>query len=291
MKLASPLLWIENKSLQKLCTLGIGGTAQFYCEVKTVEALQEALVECNRRQIPFFILGKGSNCLFDDRGFKGCVIHNKIDFIERKSDGIYHIGAGYAFALLGVQTAREGWSGLEFASGIPASLGGAVFMNAGANGQETQDCLTSVDFVDAQGSLHCLPKEQLKFSYRHSPFQDLKGAIAGATFTLKPSSEARSKQLDIVRYRQKTQPYGDKSAGCVFRNPEGKIAGKLIEESGLKEYSIGEAQVSTLHANFLINKANATCEDFKKLIAHVQKSVKEKQGVSLECEIRTIPYE
>lgn len=285
------MLLSENKSLKELCTLGIGGNARFYVEVKTDAELQEALMHCYRHSIPTFILGKGSNCVFDDRGFAGCVIHNKIHYLEKQEGGLFKAGAGYSFALLGVQTAREGYSGLEFASGIPASVGGALFMNAGANGLETKDFLHSVEYVTAAGDPVTFLKEDLIFGYRYSSFQDFDGAIASATFALIEAPQAREKQLKIIRYRQETQPYGEKSAGCVFRNPQDDFAGKLIEECGLKGKSCGGAQVSTLHANFLINTGNATSKDFLELIQLIHDEVKRQKGIDLESEVRIIPYE
>lgn len=281
----------ENKSLKALTTLGIGGPARYYVEVKTIQDLQEAINYCCQNKISYYLLGKGSNCLFDDRGFNGCIIHNKIHFCTHDKTGIYHVGAGYSFALLGVQTAREGFSGLEFASGIPASVGGAVFMNAGANGQEIKEVLQSVDYVDSNGEIKIFSKEDLIFGYRYSSFQDFDGAIAAATFALSPNASARSRQLDIIGYRQKTQPYGDQSAGCIFRNPDSGFAGKLIEECGLKGFSIGDAEVSLLHANFLINRDSASSQNFLDLINHIRKVVKEKKGIDLESEVRVIPYD
>ncbi len=281
---------IQNKPLSSLSTLGIGGPAKLYAEVREVKEMQAVLAHCKTHQLNFFILGKGSNCLFDDLGFNGCVIHNKIDFLHT-SDHQFHVGAGYSFSRLGTQTAKLGYGGLEFAAGIPASVGGAVFMNAGANGAETKDFLYSVDFVDENGILTTYSKEELSFAYRYSSFQNKKGAIVGATFSLKFAEEARTKQITIINTRQKTQPYSDKSAGCVFRNPEQQSAGKLIDECGLKGLTIGKASVSTLHANFLINQNEATALEFKELIQKVKAAVHEKTGTELECEVRMIPYE
>src|ERR1700741_1309646 len=134
----------SNKPLKDVCTLGIGGPARYFIEAHTIEDIQQALQFCKVEGLDFFILGKGSNCLFDDRGFDGLVISNKIDFFANPSPGVFHVGAGYSFSLLGVQTARQHWSGLEFASGIPCTVGGAIFMNAGANGSETCTALSSV---------------------------------------------------------------------------------------------------------------------------------------------------
>jgi UDP-N-acetylmuramate dehydrogenase len=281
---------IENKDLKELCTLGIGGPARYFIEVKTIDQMHEAIHFSREQKLPFFILGKGSNCLFDDRGYQGVVIQNKIDFMKETEPGVFHVGAGYSFSLLGVQTARKGWSGLEFASGIPCTVGGAVFMNAGANGMETFQTLTSVDFISDDGIISNIKKEELIFSYRHSSFQQMKGAILGATFTLNKVEGAREKQLTIIAYRTKTQPYGSKSAGCIFRNPEGAHAGALIEKCGLKGQSVGGAQVSEMHANFLINKESAKSTDMLKLIEKIRTEVKEQTGFELESEVRYIKY-
>lgn len=284
-----PAHLLKPKSLKELTTLAIGGIAESYLEIKTVNSMQKALLECRSLKLDYFILGKGSNSLFEDTTYQEAILHNKIDFCEMIAPGVFHVGAGYSFSLLGTQTARQNFGGLEFASGIPASVGGAIFMNAGANGSETSNCLVSVDYIDEMGAFHCLKKEELSFSYRTSPFQKLKGAIVGATFQLFPSKEARQKQLDIIRYRQNTQPYKEKSAGCVFKNPQNHCAGKLIEDSGLKGFCLGDAQVSEKHANFLINRGTATCQDFLNLMEHVKQTVLKQTFIVLESEVRLVP--
>lgn len=281
----------ENKRLSDLCTLGVGGPARYVAFVYSVEQAIEALALAQSKELPFHVLGKGSNSLFNDQGFNGVVILNKIDFFEEKFPGSFHVGAGYSFSLLGVQTARQGWTGLEFASGIPASVGGAVFMNAGANGAETAEVLESVDFLTKDGDLKTIDKEALHFAYRTSSFHTLPGIITGATFRLTPLPEARTRQLEIIDYRKKTQPYSDKSAGCVFRNPQNGSAGAIIDQAGLKGVSFGGAKVSDKHANFIVNNGGASCSDILKLMALVQKKVKEDTGVELESEIRSIPYQ
>lgn len=277
-----------QKPLSQLCTFGIGGRASYFVEVRTIAEMQTVLQICRNESLAYFILGKGSNCLFSDSGFNGVVIHNKIDFIHDKGKGIFNVGAGYSFSLLGTQTARQGFSGLEFASGIPASVGGAIFMNAGANNSEASDSLTSVQFLDETGALIEFKKEELHFSYRTSSFQKLKGVIVGATFQLKPDPEARAKQLKILDYRQKTQPYGSKSAGCIFRNPINECAGRMIEMCKLKGVTIGGAQVSPVHANFIVNADNATALDVLTLMHHVQTEVNSQTGILLESEVRLI---
>lgn len=280
----------ENRLLSELCTFNIGGPARYFTEVHTIDEMRDALLACKERKLSYFILGKGSNCLFDDRGFNGVVILNKIDFLERPEPHIYHVGAGYNFSLLGTQTARQGFSGLEFASGIPGTVGGAVFMNAGANATETCSCLTSVDYMSETGELKTLLKEQLHFSYRTSSFQNMPGAIVGATFTLQLSETARTKQIDIINARKKTQPLNMPSAGCIFRNPSCGHAGALIDKSGLKGTSIGGAQVSPVHANFIVNIGGATASNVQDLIKHICEVVKEKTGTHLDSEVRYIPY-
>lgn len=280
----------KNRLLSELTTIGIGGPAKWAVEVKTLEEMQEALAFCKLEQVPFFILGKGSNCVFDDQGVDGVVIINKIDFVEELEPGLFRVGAGHSFSRFGGWTARHHWSGLEFASGIPASIGGAIYMNAGANGHETCESLVSVEFLDPDGTLHIFKKESLHFSYRHSSFQTMKGAIVAATFRVTSSPEAREKQLKIINYRTATQPYGEKSAGCIFRNPANNHAGALIDQAGLKGCVVGDAAVSKLHANFLINRGTATAQDLRNLVKEIQTQVKEKTGIELEPEVRFIPY-
>lgn len=277
--------------LSQYCTYGIGGPAKFLVEVHSIPEMQKVLGHCHRNNIKTLLIGKGSNCLFDDKGFNGAAIINKIDFFEEIAPGSFYVGAGYSFSLLGTQTARQGWSGLEFATGIPGSVGGAVFMNAAATGGATFDSLVSVEYVSEDGSKHRYKKEDLSFSYRSSSFQHMHGAIVAATFQLKQDPEARKKQIEILTKRTKSQPYSAKSAGCVFVNPVEGSAGAIIDTCGLKGTSIGGAQVSTLHANFLINAENATCQEMLTLIKLVQKEVAEKTGKNLQMEVRYIPYE
>lgn len=279
-----------NRSLSEFSTFNIGGPIRYFAEVKTVEEMRESLLFSKNQKLPFLILGKGSNCLFDDRGYNGLVILNRIDFCNWNELSA-HVGAGYSFSYLGVQSARLGLSGLEFACGIPASVGGAVFMNAGASGRETCDALTSVDFMDHEGNVCRYQRAEIAFSYRHSSFQNVIGAILSATFTFTKEVAARNKQLEIIDYRMKTQPLKEKSIGCIFRNPNHVSAGRLIQECGLKGMQKGGAKVSDIHANFIINESGATSNDVISLLKEVQKVVLEKTGVHLQPEVRMIPYE
>jgi UDP-N-acetylmuramate dehydrogenase len=271
----------KNRFLSEFSTFGIGGPIRLFVEVTTIEEMEEAL----QLGSPKIVIGKGSNCLFDDEGFDGLVILNKIDFCNWGKEEVT-VGSGYSFSLLGVQTARKQLSGLEFASGIPATVGGAIFMNAGANGRETCDALKSVLYFD--GTRREYRRDALIFGYRKSPFQQMDGAILSATFSLQPLGEARKTQLQIVDYRMKTQPLKEKSAGCIFRNPPGLSAGALIDRCGLKGFSVGGAKISEIHANFIVNHLAATSRDVKELIRLVQERVFEQTGVILEPEVRMI---
>ncbi|MCE5294999.1 MAG: UDP-N-acetylmuramate dehydrogenase [Chlamydiales bacterium] len=277
--------FIPNKLLSEVSTLGIGGPAQYYVEVKSIQEMQQVMSYCYQEGLKTFILGKGSNCLFDSKGLARVCIHNKIDFHEEVEPGHFHVGAGYSFSLLGTQTAKKGYSGLEFASGIPASVGGAVFMNAGAQGMQTWTTLQYVDYVMPNGELTRLSKDELTFGYRYTAFHEMQGAIVGAYFVLSAVPNARAKQLELLDARIHTQPYSEKSAGCVFKNPQNTAAGLLIDKSGLKGFQIGGAKVSELHGNFLINSSGATSDDFMALIKHVQAVVKEQTGHELHREV------
>lgn len=278
-----------GKSLKSYNTFGIGGEAKQFITIQTIGQMGEIRRYINEKKIPFWVMGKGSNVLFDDRGFDGLIILNKIDFIEFE-EGNLHVGAGTSFSLLGAKMARKGWGGLEFASGIPGSVGGAIYMNAGANQMETCDHLSAVGFIDQEGHFQEKNKEELTFGYRSSSFQGSGAIIVSGRFKLVKKEEAREKQLKIIEYRTATQPYVEKSAGCIFRNPEGDKAGALIEACGLKGKKVGGAEVSTLHGNFIINTGSATADDVMTLSRLIQQTIREETGKSLEMEVRRVPY-
>jgi len=277
----------KNKSLSDLSTFGIGGKASYFTVCKSIDEMRLAYLFAREKTLPIIIVGKGSNTLFPDAGLDALVIQNRIDFLEIDENRA-HVGAGYSFSLLGSKTVRAGLSGLEFASGIPASVGGAVFMNAGANGCETKDHLVEVKYLDEDGEVKTYSKEEMTFTYRKSSFQEMKGVIVGATFELTLDPEARDRQINIIEYRKKTQPLTEKSAGCVFRNPEGISASKLIDELGLKGKKVGGAMISPVHANFIVNTGNATQRDVLGLIEEVRDIVYKKEGVLLKDELRVI---
>ncbi len=281
---------IEGKPLSQLSTFGIGGEAAYFAVAQSTPELSELLKFATKQQLSFFILGKGSNCLFDDRGFDGLVILNQINFCE-ENGGIFHVGGGYSFSLLGSQTVRKGWSGLEFAAGIPGSVGGAVYMNAGANGVETAEALLEVEWITEEGTVQTFHRKDLDYGYRSSPFQKMKGAVSSAKFQLSRVEGIKKKQHEMIHYRKETQPYGEKSAGCVFRNPENGSAGALIEELGLKGVAVGDAMISEIHGNFIVNKGTARAQDVLDLVAKIRQRVKEVKGIDLEMEVKYIPYD
>lgn len=281
----------KKKRLSDFSTFGIGGPAHFFSEARSCEQMQEMVAFAHQASLRVFILGKGSNTLFDDRGFDGLVILNRIDYLDHDPHGVFRAGSGYGFARLGGMTARYGWEGLEFAAGIPATVGGAIYMNAGANGRETADTLFEVGYVTDTGELVRMRRQDLQFGYRTSSFQVWKGAIVEGIFHLKASEHVKQAQKKILGYRLKTQPYGEKSAGCAFRNPQGCAAGQLIEACGLKGVAVGGASISPVHANFIVNTGGAKAQDVLDLIKQVKECIYQTKGIVLEEEIRLIPYD
>lgn len=280
-----PLPSLQNEPLSHYTTFGIGGPASYLIPVETIDDLAKLFTFIFENHIPYLVIGKGSNVLFNDRGFEGVVILNKIHEYERQGHTIT-VGAGYSFSLLGKRTVNENFSGLEFAVGIPATVGGAIYMNAGIGVEQTCTPLIEVTYVTEEGEVRVFQKKDLEFGYRTSSFQKMRGAIGRATFQLTESPHAKKHMRELIERRLLTQPYKEKSAGCVFRNPpQGPSAGALIDQCGLKGEKIGGAEVSTLHANFIINRGGATAQDVLKLSELIRSKVKEKTGIELKREL------
>lgn len=273
----------KKQSLSKYSTFKIGGPA-LVVEVKTYDEMRQAL---EMSEGAYCMVGKGSNSVFPDEGLKELVIVNRIDFYELKGTKL-HVGGGFPFTILGTRVSRQGLSGLEFASGIPGTVGGAVFMNAGAAGHDISEVVSQVEWMDNSGHIHLLDRASLNFSYRKSPFQEMKGAIVAVRLALKIDPDAKSRQREHVNYRMDTQPWKEASCGCVFKNPVGTSAGRLIEEAGLKGCRIGDAEVSHVHANFIVNKGNAKAEDVRRLRELIKMKVQEKAGIDIESEVRFV---
>lgn len=276
----------QNCLLKDYSTFKIGGPAEYLVEIKSIEDAVAALSFAKKNNIKWTTIGKGSNCLFPDSGLKGLVIVNAInDFAQDHQ--LFRVGAGFSFAYLGIKTAGLGFSGLEFASGIPGSVGGAVYMNAGASGKEVFDCIEQVTYLNEQQEILNLSKQDISHSYRTTAFQKSKGIILEATFSLIKSENSKRIQKDLLNNRIKSQPYQDPSIGCFFKNPSvEKKAGQLIDQCGLKALKIGGAEVSALHANFIVNRNQATAQDVLLLKRAIQEKVFDKTGVMLEEEVQ-----
>lgn len=280
--------------LSQHTTFRIGGTAEFWADISSVQGLQALLNFCKEQKIPYFVLGKGSNILASDDGFQGMILHLGNAFAGITISGTtVTCQAGAQLGAAARAAAEHSLTGMEALSGIPGTIGGALYMNAGAYGTEMKDIIVSCEYLAEDGTVCTMPAEEMQLSYRHSVFCENKGIILSVTMELQQGDrEAIRSRMEELQIQRKTkQPLEYPSAGSTFKRPEGHFAGALIEEAGLKGHTIGGAQVSEKHAGFLINTGNATAKDVCALIAYVQKTVKEKSGVDLEPEVRIIGKE
>lgn len=279
----------QNEPMSKHTSFKIGGNADAYIKVNNLSKLSTILKECQDSNVDYMILGNGSNLLVSDEGIKGAVIRLDGDFrkITLVDDTTIFCGAGATLAYLCKFALNCGLSGLEFAWGIPGTVGGAVFMNAGAYDGEMKDVVHSVSHISPCGEIGRIEKDDLKFGYRTSVYRNNNMIITGVTLKLKKGNldEIRAKMDDYMSRRSTKQPLEYPSAGSVFKRPEGNFAGALIEQCGLKGKLCGGAQVSEKHAGFIINKSNATAKDVRDLISQIQKTVSDKTGYNLECEL------
>ena len=268
----------------------LGGKADFFVTPTTYEEVQEVVKLSNEENYPFTLLGNGSNLIVKDGGIRGIVLHLK-NFDDIKSNGSQLVAqSGAAIIDVSRRALAEKLSGLEFACGIPGTVGGALFMNAGAYGGEISDVLDYCYVVDRKGNLVKRTAAELELDYRHSNISEKGDIVLEATFSLKPGDyeEIKAVMDDLTYKRESKQPLEFPSCGSVFKRPPGYFAGKLIQDSELQGTNFGGAEVSTKHAGFIVNKDNATAHDYISLIEHVQKTVKEKFDVDLEREVRII---
>ncbi len=279
----------KDEPMNKHTTFKIGGNADAYIKVNSLSKLSAILKECRQSEVDYMILGNGSNLLVSDEGIKGAVIRLDGDFrqITLIDDTIIYCGAGASLAYLCKFALKCGLTGLEFAWGIPGTVGGAVFMNAGAYDGEMKQVVHSVSHISPEGEIGRTEKENLEFGYRTSVYRSNNMIITGVTLKLEKGNpdEIRRKMDDFLERRSTKQPLEYPSAGSVFKRPEGAFAGALIEQCGLKGKMCGGAQVSEKHAGFIINKSNATAKDVRNLISEIQSTVSEKTGYNLECEL------
>lgn len=280
----------KNKPLKEHTYTKLGGHADYFVTPQSFEAVTEVVKYANETKTPLMLLGNGSNLIIKDGGIRGIVMYlGELNKIEVRGHEV-RAESGALIASVSKEAGKHELTGLEFACGIPGSVGGALFMNAGAYGGEIKDVLKSAKIVTNSGEIKTLQSEELDLAYRKSNIPDRGYIVLEACFELKQGNleEINAVMADLTHRRETKQPLEYPTCGSVFKRPPGYFAGKLIQDSKLQGSSIGGAEVSLKHAGFIINKSNATASEYIALIEHVQDVVKEKQGVELEREVRII---
>jgi UDP-N-acetylmuramate dehydrogenase len=282
----------ENEPLAHHTTMKIGGPAEIFIEPSSVENLQKTMLLIRKNNVKWRAIGRGSNLLVSDLGIEGAVIKlgSGLDHIELDGQEV-KVGGGLSLISFATMISKQGLSGLEFAGGIPGSVGGAVYMNAGAHGRDISKILVKAHILFADGTMEWLSNEEMQFSYRTSVLQKKRpGIVVEAIFHLEPGE----KDLIVAEmqknkdYRRNTQPWNYPCAGSIFRNPLPNYAGRLIEAAGLKGYSIGGAKVSEMHGNFIVNDGNATAKDVLALIQFIKDKIYDLYQVKMETEVEII---
>lgn len=279
--------YLENEPLSQHTSFKIGGPADLFLIPEDRQALSEVIRICHEDNIPFFLIGNGSNMLIRDGGYRGVVISTeKLQGIDIDGERLTAL-AGDSLSQIAKVAQQAGLTGLEFASGIPGSLGGGLRMNAGAYDGELKDVVESAEVIFPDGHIETLGAEELHFGYRHSRFQEELLYMLSATLKLAPGDREAilAKMNDLNQRRRDKQPLEYPSAGSTFRRPQGYFAGKLIQDSGMQGARVGGAQVSEKHAGFVINRDHATAQDVLNLIKKVQDAVYDQFGVELKTEV------
>ena len=282
---------LKDEAMKKHITFRVGGPADYFVIPKTVEEVCETVKVCREENVPYYIIGNGSNLLVGDGGYRGVVIQMFKELSDIKVEGnVITAQAGCRLSQIAAEALKAGLGGFEFAAGIPGTLGGAVIMNAGAYGGEMKDVLETVTVLTKDGKVEVLQKEELGLGYRRSKVADDEDIVLGATIRLEPKTQEEIKAVmdDLRERRVSKQPLEYPSAGSTFKRPEGYFAGKLIQDAGLRGFSVGGAQVSEKHCGFVINKGEATAKDIMELINSVTEKVKEDSGVTLEPEVKRL---
>ena len=284
----------QNEPMKEHTSLKIGGPAEIFVRVSSVEELKEILKLCKTNKIPLTIVGNGSNILVLDKGIKGIVIKTNLKEIKIKNKENENIEItvddGVQLGFLAQKLLKEEITGFEELSGIPGTIGGAIVMNAGAHGKEMKDIVTEITAIDYSGNIHIFTNEQAKFEYRNSIFSTGEYIILQVKLLLKKGNkeEIKLKMNEYAQYRKEKQPIEYPSAGSTFKRGKDFVTAKLIDDAGLKGYSIGGAKVSEKHAGFIINTGNATAKDIIELVKYVQDKVYEKFGKKIELEIKIL---
>ncbi|MBE6049234.1 MAG: UDP-N-acetylmuramate dehydrogenase [Clostridium sp.] len=271
----------------------VGGPADILVSPSSIDQLRETLTICKENNIPYYIIGNGSNLLVKDGGIRGVVI-KLVNLNKLQSRGNFiKAEAGVLLKDVSKRAVEESLTGFEFACGIPGSVGGAVFMNAGAYDGEIKNVIKEAEVIDNEGNIIYLDNEQLELGYRTSKVMKENFVVVSALFQLSEGNEESIQERvdELTAKREEKQPLEYPSAGSTFKRPEGYFAGKLIQDAGLKGYSIGGAAVSSKHSGFVINKGGATAKDILDLIAHIQNEVKKQFGVDLYPEVRILGEE
>ncbi|RCX22829.1 UDP-N-acetylmuramate dehydrogenase [Fontibacillus phaseoli] len=279
---------MPDEPMSKYTTWKIGGPADALIVPENKIQLATLIRLLNEEQVPWMMIGKGSNMLVSDKGIRGAVIKlgHELEKIEFNGAEI-EAGGGASFVRLSIMAGKQGLTGLEFAGGIPGTVGGAVYMNAGAHGSDVSRIFKSAEIVLETGELVTCSAEDMEFAYRHSMLHERRGIVALAHFSLEAGDrlEIAAAMAAYKDRRRKTQPLQQPCAGSVFRNPSGDHAARLIEAAGLKGLSVGGAEVSTLHANFIVNTGQATAEDVLRLMEQVKTTIASKYEVALVPEV------
>lgn len=279
-----------NEPMKKHTTFGIGGSADCFVKPKNVIQLQKIIKILKNNNLPVFVIGGGANLLVRDKGIRGVVVSTLgLNGIECKENKIIS-DSGVSISRVAQFATKNSLSGMEEISGIPGSIGGGVFMNAGAYGGEMAQIVEKVVSCDMDGNLKIYKNSDINYGYRHSIFMKNKEIIVNVTLNLKKGniSDISEKVNEYARRRREKQPLEKRSAGSTFKRPQGHFVGKMIEELGLKGFAIGDAKVSTKHAGFLINEGNATCNQMLELIHEIQRKVKDTYKVDLNTEVQVI---
>lgn len=281
----------ENEPLSNHTTIKVGGPADIFVEPDSIDKLLKTMEIIQNNKLPWRVIGRGSNLLVSDDGIAGVVIKlaKGMDNLEIKGTTV-RVGAGYSFIVLANALAREGLSGFEFAGGIPGSVGGAVYMNAGAHGSDVSKILEEARVLFPDGTVKWMKNEEMEYSYRTSILQKKRpGIVLEAVFNLvEGDRDTIAAEMKKHRtYRRDTQPVKP-CCGSVFRNPLPEHAGKLMQDAGLKGYSIGGAQISELHGNFIVNNGMAKADDVLALIDHMKKTALERNGIEMHTEVEIV---
>ena len=278
----------ENESMREHTTWKIGGPADLFIQVDNADQLQETMRLLHQHEVPWTMVGRGSNTLVEDKGIRGAALKLGSDFETLAfNDTTVTVGGAYSFIKLSVMVGKEGLTGLEYAGGIPGSVGGAVYMNAGAHGSDISRVLETAEVVFDNGEIRMMSNADFQFEYRHSILHTQPGIVTKAVFKLAHGDrkEIAAAMAHHKERRLRTQPLQMACAGSVFRNPEGDFAARLIEQAGLKGLRHGDAEISTLHANFIVNHGHAKAADVLALMAEVQQIIKEKNNIQLVPEV------